>query len=89
MALKINEYCIACGWCQPLCPNGAIREGDKMQYRIEPSRCTECVGAYEKPRCVEVCFANAPVPDPQHKESQAELEAKWQKLHPGKKPAVL
>jgi ferredoxin len=88
MALRINEYCIACGWCQPECKNGAIKEGDNMQYAIDPGRCTECVGWYEEPRCVEVCFLSAPEPDPAHKESHEQLLAKWRKLHPRKTPQV-
>jgi ferredoxin len=86
MSLKINEYCIACGWCQTECRNGAVREGDNMQYAIDPARCTECVGWYEKPRCVEICFQSACVPDPAHRESHEELLAKWRKLHPRKTP---
>lgn len=88
MSLKINEYCVACGWCQPLCKNGAIREGANMQYEIDPMRCTECVGWYEEPRCVQVCFLSATEPDPEHKESHEELLAKWKSLHPNKSPVV-
>ena len=88
MSLRINEYCVACGWCQPLCKNGAIKEGPNMQYAIDSERCTECVGWYEKPRCVEVCFLSAPEPDPKVKETHAELLAKWKKLHPRKTPVV-
>jgi len=88
MSIRINEYCIACGWCQPLCKNGAIKEGDKMQYVIDPERCTECVGWRDEPQCVEVCFQIACVPDPEHKETHEQLLAKWQKLHPNKTPVV-
>ena len=87
MALKINEYCIACGWCQPECKNGAIREGDEV-YVVDPDRCTECVGWYEEPRCVQVCFLSAYEPDPEHQESQEELLTKWKKLHPRGTPVV-
>ncbi len=82
MSLKINEYCIACGWCQPLCKNGAIKEGDNMRYVIDANRCTECVGWFEEPRCVEVCFLSAIEPDPGYVESREQLVAKWQRLHP-------
>ena len=89
MALRINEYCVACGWCQPLCKNGAIREGDYMQYAINPDRCTECVGWYEEPSCVEVCFLNACEPDPEYQESHEQLLSKWQELHPDKTPQAV
>ena len=82
MALKITEYCVACGWCQPLCKNGAIREGEDMRYAIDHSRCTECVGWYDEPKCVEVCFQSAVEPDPEHMENHEQLLAKWRQLHP-------
>ena len=88
MALRINKYCVACGWCQPLCKNGAIREGDNMQYAIDPARCTECVGWYDEAQCVRFCFLNAPEPDPANKENHKQLLEKWRKLHPNKKPVV-
>jgi ferredoxin len=55
---------------------------------IDPDRCTECVGNFESPRCVEVCPVEACVADPEHVESQEELLAKWQRLHPGERPKV-
>lgn len=88
MSIRINEYCIACGWCQPLCKNGAIKEGENMQYAIDPSRCTECVGWYDSPECINVCFQLACEPDPAHKESHEQLIAKWKKLHPRKTPVM-
>ena len=55
MALKINEECIACGACEPECPNEAISEGDE-HFVIDPEKCNECEdlpdGEY---RCREVC----------------------------------
>ena len=54
MALLINEDCVNCGVCEPECPNEAITEGDEI-YVIEWEKCTECVGWYEDPQCVEVC----------------------------------
>ena len=88
MAYKINaEYCIACGRCQMECKNGAVKEGDEV-YVIAPNRCTECVGFFESPQCVEHCFLSAIEPDPTHKESREELLAKWQRLHPSKTSQV-
>ena len=83
-----EKYCVACGWCQPECRNGAIREGDNMQYIINYDRCTECVGWYEESRCFEVRFLSACEPDPEHEESRDQLLAKWKKLHPRRTPVV-
>ena len=55
MAYKITEECIACGACEPECPEGAISEGDEI-YIIDPNLCTDC-GA-----CAEVCPVDACVP---------------------------
>ena len=52
MSYKISDECIACGACQPECPNGAISEGDV--YVIDPSKCIDC-GA-----CADVCPVGAP-----------------------------
>ena len=82
MAYKITDECISCGACESECPNNAIKEGDAT-FVIDPAKCTECVGAHDKPNCAEVCPVGAPVPDPDHKESKEELLAKWKKLHPG------
>ena len=82
MAYKITDECISCGACESECPNNAIKEGDTI-FVIDPAKCTECVGAHDKPNCAEVCPVAAPVPDPDHKESHEELLTKWKKLHPG------
>ena len=87
MALRVNEYCVGCGWCIPECKNGAIKEGDEVAV-VDPERCTECVGWYEEPRCVQVCWLSAYEPDPEHRETREELLAKWQRLHPNKVPQV-
>lgn len=91
MSLRINErYCVACGLCLTHCKNGAIKENNETQlYRIDPDRCTECVGWYAEPRCYSACFLSAPEADPTHKESHEELLAKWKKLHPGKVPQAI
>jgi ferredoxin len=86
MALKITDECISCGACEPECPNEAISEGEEI-YIIDPGKCTECVGAYESSRCVEVCPVDACVPDEGRKESREQLLEKWKKLHPGETPA--
>ena len=81
MAYKITEDCISCGACEPECPNEAISEGETI-YVIDIDKCTECVGAYESSRCADVCPVDACVTDPDHAESQEQLQEKYQRLHP-------
>ncbi len=81
MAYKIIDECISCGSCEQECPNEAIHESDPI-YRIDPERCTECVGAYETSQCAAVCPVSVCVPDPDHVESREELLVKWKRLHP-------
>ena len=77
MAMKIVADCINCGACEPECPNTAITAGESI-YVIDPEKCTECVGAYDTPRCVEVCPVDGCiVTDPEHAESKEELETKY------------
>jgi ferredoxin len=81
MAMKIVETCIDCGACEPECPNKAIGAGDGL-YVIDAARCTECVGAFDAPRCVERCpIEDCIVPDPDHRESREELERRYAQLH--------
>lgn len=80
MALMITEDCTACDACVPVCPNEAISEGDII-YHIDPDKCTECVGAEDEPQCILVCPADCIIPDPEHEESQEELQAKYERLH--------
>lgn len=54
MSLLITDECINCDVCEPECPNEAIYQGDTI-YEIDPNKCTECVGHYDAPQCVEVC----------------------------------
>jgi ferredoxin len=86
MAYLINEECINCGACEPECPNEAISEGENF-FVIDPNRCTDCVGAHESSRCVEVCPVDACQPDPEHAETKEQLLEKWRALHPGEEPA--
>jgi ferredoxin len=82
MAMKILESCIDCGACEPECPNDAISSGAEL-YRIDPERCSECVGAFDSPRCVEVCpIEDCIVPDPERSESHEALLARYVSLHP-------
>jgi ferredoxin len=79
--MLINEECISCGACEPECPNEAIFQGDTI-YAVHVEKCTECVGAHEAPRCVEVCPVDGCViTDPAHTESREQLEEKYARLH--------
>jgi len=85
MAFRITDECIACGACEPECPNSAISEGDEY-YVIEPDKCTECVGFYDVQQCFEVCPVEAAVADSDHVETREQLLAKFRNLHPGQEP---
>ena len=80
MAYKITEECINCGACDPECPNEAILAGDEM-YEIDPDKCSEWVCAFDEYQCVAVCPVDCCIPDPDHKETREELEAKYRKIH--------
>lgn len=83
MALIITDECINCDVCEPECPNGAISQGEEI-YQINPRLCTECVGHYNEPQCVEVCPVDCIKSDPGHKETKEQLKAKYQSLISGK-----
>lgn len=77
MALMITDECINCDVCEPECPNDAISMGEQI-YEIDPALCTECVGHFDEPQCVQICpVACIPV-NPQHEEGRETL---WQKYH--------
>lgn len=79
MALIITDDCINCDVCEPECPNEAIAPGEEI-YIIDPNKCTECVGHYDEPQCVEVCPVDCIPKDPDREESEAELMTKYKKL---------
>ena len=79
MALLINDECVNCGVCEPECPNDAITEGDDI-YDIDPAKCTECIGHYDEPQCIEVCPVDCIVKDPNHEESEDQLKTKYESL---------
>lgn len=81
MALKITEACIACDMCVWECPNEAIFYAEGT-YRIDPDCCTECIGFYDRPQCVEVCPIDCIVPDPERREDRESLKRKFYRLHP-------
>lgn len=77
MALMITDECINCDVCEPECPNGAISAGEEI-YIIDPNLCTECVGHYAEPQCQLVCPVDCIPLDPERRETQDELMAKYQ-----------
>ena len=79
MALKITDQCINCDVCEPECPNAAISMGPEI-YVIDWRRCTECVGHFDKPQCVEVCPVDCIPLDPDHVEAREELLAKYRAI---------
>lgn len=79
MALKITDECINCDVCEPVCPNEAIYPGEEI-YHIDPDRCTECVGHYDKPQCQLVCPVACIPNDPEHVETREELFTKFKHL---------
>lgn len=76
MALMITDECINCDVCEPECPNGAISQGEEY-YVIDPGLCTECVGHYDTPQCVDVCPVECILTNPEHEESKEALQQKF------------
>ena len=88
MSLLITEECINCDVCVPECPNEAIYFGGAYKYGhpkwsdvyvIDGDLCTECVGHYDTPQCVEVCPGDVCLPDPDRVETEEQLLAKIKK----------
>ncbi|MCL4801687.1 MAG: YfhL family 4Fe-4S dicluster ferredoxin [Burkholderiales bacterium] len=79
MALMITDACINCDVCEPECPNGAISQGAEI-YVIDPEKCTECVGHFDAPQCVEVCPVDCIPVNPERVESREALQAKYERL---------
>ncbi len=81
MAKMITAECINCGACEADCPNEAISQGDPI-YVIDWEKCTECVGHFDKPQCIEVCPVDGVIiQNPDHAETREELQAKFNKLN--------
>jgi ferredoxin len=79
MALMITDECINCDVCQPVCPNEAISMGEAF-YQIDPHRCTECVGHFDEPQCVQICPVACIPLNPEFVESQEGLLQKYRQL---------
>mgnify|MGYP002261604059 CR=1 FL=1 len=79
MALLITDECINCDVCEPACPNLAISMGPEI-YEINSALCTECVGHFDEPQCVELCPVACIPLDPDHPESREELPSNYERL---------
>lgn len=86
VALTITSECINCDVCEPECPNDAISMSE-LHYVINPHQCTECVGHFDTPQCVEICpVACIPV-NPEHVESRESLWQKFERLRQARETA--
>ncbi|WP_374673298.1 YfhL family 4Fe-4S dicluster ferredoxin [Ideonella sp.] len=79
MALTITDQCINCDVCEPECPNDAISMGEE-HYLIDPNRCTECVGHFDEPQCVQVCPVECIPVNPERVETREQLQRKFHTL---------
>ncbi len=79
MALMITDDCINCDVCEPECPNDAMFQGEEI-YEINPDLCTECVGHFDTPQCVQVCPVDCIPPNPERVETQQQLYQKYLSL---------
>jgi len=79
MALMITDECINCDVCEPECPNQAIYLGPEI-YAINPDKCTECVGHFDEPQCVQVCPVACIQLDPSRLETREQLQQKYERL---------
>ncbi len=79
MALMITDECINCDVCEPECPNDAISAGADI-YVIDPKKCTECVGHFDKPQCQIVCPVDCIPLNPDVVESHEQLLEKYSRL---------
>ena len=79
MALMITTECINCDVCEPECPNEAISMGEEI-YVIDPMKCTECVGHFDTPQCVQVCPVECIPLNPEHVETPDQLMTKYRRL---------
>jgi ferredoxin len=79
MALMITDECINCDVCEPVCPNEAIYQGQDI-YEINPDLCTECVGHFDEPQCVEICPIDCIPLNPEVVEDKVQLLEKYHRI---------
>jgi ferredoxin len=53
-------------------------------YVIDPKKCTECVGHFDEPQCVQVCPVECIPRNPEHLETQDQLMEKYNGLQAAK-----
>ncbi len=83
VSLIITEDCINCGACDETCPTGAISEDAEGAVRvIDPERCTECVGFYERTMCQVECPVECCLPHEERPESEEVLFSRAKDLFP-------
>jgi len=76
----ITTDCISCGACEPDCPTPPFRRRFDLPDRRD--KCTECVGAFDTPKCVELCPLRTASSSIRITPSRARnLEAKYARLH--------
>lgn len=49
-------------------------------YQIDPHKCTECVGHFDEPQCVQLCPVNCIPVHPEFVETKEQLQAKYERL---------
>jgi ferredoxin len=79
VALKITEDCINCDVCEPVCPNEAIYQGLEI-FEINPDLCTECIGHFDTPQCVDICPVDCIPKDSERVENEQQLYEKFLQL---------
>ncbi len=79
MTLIITSKCINCDICEPECPNEAISQGEEV-YEIDSNKCTECIGHYDDPQCVDVCPIDCITLNANKVETEQALWAKYRGL---------
>ena len=55
------ETCTSCALCEKNCPNKAISHKGRV-FKIDPTKCKDCVGFFDSPQCVEVCQSGSCIP---------------------------
>jgi hypothetical protein len=55
---QITDFCISCGFCEPVCPVGAI--SSESRWYVISTDCDDCQGVNDGPKCIAVCRADRP-----------------------------
>ena len=55
------ETCTSCALCEKACPNKAISHKGRV-FKIDVTKCKDCVGQVDSPQCVEVCQSGSCIP---------------------------